>query len=179
MSLLPSYLYNVLVWCWVTIWCQTVSSMLLFPHFFSLSWHHLRKWREKWWRKSSSYHQKLWDKCQACSSSMTWGLLWHDSWKKKHWKLWWNQCLLGSAWVGFSNLKAIHENCNFSRKICNLCILDMKQEKYLVKQWHFSFENCSIVVVRTDYLIKGKFYSEFKASQIFMKVGIAVWSQLV
>ena len=52
---------------------------------------------------------------------------WQLKKKKKHWELWWwNQCLLGSAWVGFSNLKAIHENCNFSRKICNLCILDMK-----------------------------------------------------
>ena len=61
--------------------------------------------------------------------------------EKKHWELWWwNQCLLGSAWVGFSNLKAIHENCNFSRKICNLCILDMKKEKCLVKQWHFTFD---------------------------------------
>ena len=173
-SLPPSYLYNELVWCWVTIWCQTFSSLLLFP----LSWHHLRKWREKWWRKSSSYHQKLWDKCQACSSSMTWGLLWHDSWKrkKKHWELWWwNQCLLGSAWVGFSNLKAIHENCNFSRKICNLCILDMKPEKYLVKQWHFSFDKkdnvqCDLWNKSSNWVnCVTQFHVKLKKSQHFKK----------
>ena len=69
---------------------------------------------------------KLRDKCQACLAAWLGDYYDMTVEKKKHCKLWWNQCLLGSAWVGFSNLKAIHENCNFSRKICNLCILDMK-----------------------------------------------------